>query len=262
MHVLPRSQYHPSGVCGLRANGGGLHQIIHKTFTPLLRHGQTLPPGLAPALLHRFSSKDGYETEPQTLAALRALRDDQRDATRRTRFEKIVVGVITNSDDRVPDILSSLSVDVSPLRYGAAAASLPSRQPHDVDFHCMSFDVGVEKPDPRIFRAAEAMLSQIIAAREGRNAEDSAAEAQTWEKLYVGDEYAKDVVGARNAGWKAALLAGDDSQEAADDAPVLDDHPDASSFHGLFSQHDFVAVRSIQNLVDWVRSEEGVGYPA
>lgn len=190
----------------------------------------------------------------QTLAALRSLRDDQKDSTRRTRFERIVVGVITNSDDRVPDILSSLGVDVSPLRYGAAA-SLPSRHPHDVDFHCMSYDVGVEKPDPRIFHAAEAMLSQIIAARsEGKSAEDSAAEAQTWEKLYVGDEYSKDVVGARNAGWKAALLAGDESQEAADDdAPVLEDHPGAS-FHGLFSQHDFVTIRSIQSLVDWVRS--------
>jgi FMN phosphatase YigB (HAD superfamily) len=105
------------------------------------------------------------------------------------------------------------------------------------------------------------MLSQIIAARQGMNPEDSAAEAQTWEKLYVGDEFAKDVVGARNSGWKAALLAGDESQEAADDdAPELEEHPGAS-FHELFSRHDFVTIRSIQNLVNWVRSEEGVGYP-
>jgi putative hydrolase of the HAD superfamily len=51
------------------------------------------------------------------------------------------------------------------------------------DFFIDSFDVGVEKPDPKIFRMATERAG--VAANEA---------------AYVGDLYAVDVVGARNAG--------------------------------------------------------------
>jgi FMN phosphatase YigB (HAD superfamily) len=49
--------------------------------------------------------------------------------------------------------------------------------------------VGTIKPDPRIFRAAEAALGASGPA-----------------VLHVGDDWAADVVGARRAGWRAAYL--------------------------------------------------------
>lgn len=195
------------------------------------------------------------------MTALRSLRTTNRDSLELSRFETVVVGVITNSDDRVPDILSSLGLDVSPMRYGATEAhpgTLAGPRSHDVDFHCMSYDVGVEKPDRRIFQAAEDMLAQIIETREGKDPTESRADLDTWEKLYVGDEYEKDVVGAQNAGWKVALLVpksddGGKHEHAA--APRLEDHVD-TSFHDVFRQHPYATVQSIHNLVEWVRTKK------
>lgn len=56
------------------------------------------------------------------------------------------------------------------------------------DFFIDSFLVGVEKPDPRIFRIA---LER--------------AEVEASEAIYVGDLYSVDVVGAKEAGLAAAL---------------------------------------------------------
>ncbi|KAM6512074.1 hypothetical protein FALCPG4_017061 [Fusarium falciforme] len=64
----------------------------------------------------------------------------------------------------------------------------------------MSYDVGVEKPDTLIFEAAELMLAQGIAIREGKSPSEVKADIETSRMVYVGDEYKKDVVGATNAG--------------------------------------------------------------
>lgn len=68
----------------------------------------------------------------------------------------------------------------------------------------MSYDVGVEKPDRRIFKAADIMLSHIIKARYHETVSES--DLESWQKVYVGDEVAKDVVGAAEAGWNPVLL--------------------------------------------------------
>ena len=228
--------------------------MIHKTFTPLLRNGQVLPLDLAPTLLHRFSSREGYETEPQVVASLKGLR-----AHHDGHQKQIVVGVITNSDDRVPDILSSLGFNVSPLRYGTkldTAIVAETQRPHDIDFHCMSYDVGVEKPDKRIFEAAEFMLAQVVEAREGQSPSESKLdEGSSWQKLYVGDEFAKDIVGAQNAGWKSVLLqAQGEGESQHSEAPRIEDHSGAS-FDELFRDHTYATVHSIQNVIAWVRGE-------
>ena len=75
----------------------------------------------------------------------------------------------------------------------------PPGEQYDIDFTVMSYDVGYEKPDKRIFEAAEGLLATLPAA--------AGTETSSWDKLYVGDEYEKDVVGARNAGWSSVLLS-------------------------------------------------------
>jgi putative hydrolase of the HAD superfamily len=83
----------------------------------------------------------------------------------------LAVGVISNSNGSVESILRSLG-----LR-------------RHLDFVLDSFEVGVEKPDVRIF--------EIALDRAG---------VQAGEALYVGDLYSVDVVGARRAGLEAVLL--------------------------------------------------------
>ncbi|KAM5357698.1 hypothetical protein ACJZ2D_015999 [Fusarium nematophilum] len=218
--------------------------VIHNTFTPLIKD-QVLPKDLAPMLLHRFSSKAGYEAEPNLVSALKAFRRQQA----RKRYERIVIGVVTNSDDRVPSILSSFGLNVSPLRYGTEVNSnAVAEDHHDIDFHCMSYDVGVEKPDKLIFEAAELMLAQVIAIREGKSPSEVKADIETWRKVYVGDEYKKDVVGATNAGWNPVLL---DSEEQSPDIPRLEESR-SETIDGVFKENAVARVQSIQNLATWL----------
>lgn len=94
-----------------------------------------------------------------------------RAALRRVREAGLVAGVISNSNGSVRSILEET---------GLAA---------DLHFIIDSAVVGVEKPDPRIFRLG---LSE---------AGVTAAEA-----VYVGDLYSVDVLGARAAGLDGILL--------------------------------------------------------
>jgi putative hydrolase of the HAD superfamily len=85
--------------------------------------------------------------------------------------------------------------------------------------HCVldSQDVGVEKPDPRLFEIA---------------LERSGAEAPT--TIHVGDLYQVDVVGARAAGLRAVLL----------------------DPHDLYAGVDCPRIRSLDELVARIRIGE------
>ena len=98
-----------------------------------------------------------------------------------------IVGVITNSDDRVPPILSSLGLRVGPWRYGND--SWNSIEPDDdIQFVLMSYDVGLEKPNSGIFNVTRQMLSEHERF------------------LHVGDDLQKDYYAAKQAGWEGFLL--------------------------------------------------------
>ncbi len=97
-----------------------------------------------------------------------------REALDRLRSAGLRLGVISNSDGRVEEAL--------------IAAGL--RDCFDVVLD--SALVGVEKPDPAIFRAALGALGIAPA-----------------EALYVGDLYEVDVIGARAVGMEAVLLVPD-----------------------------------------------------
>lgn len=121
-----------------------------------------------------------------------------------------MIGVITNSDDRVPDVLTSLGLRVNPLRYNPTikdstqevrkAEEAQHHQTPDIDFCVMSYDVGVEKPSSEIFDAAIDTLSSLLSA-EGKDYKE-----EDWGLVYVGDEVGKDAKGAVMAGWDAVLL--------------------------------------------------------
>ncbi|KAH8898170.1 haloacid dehalogenase [Thozetella sp. PMI_491] len=223
--------------------------VIGKTFQPLVGAEQTLPADLAPTLLHRFASSEGYSAAPGLVSLLQALR---RPAPRKL-FDNIVIGVISNSDDRVPDILSSLGLQVSPLRYEVAmdrgAIAAIAKEQFDVDFHCLSYDAGAEKPDRRIFTAADELATEIIRVRHGLAQEDT--DLSTWDKLYVGDEYEKDVVGALGAGWRPLLLTSDGQAAPPGSTQRLEGQA-TPSIDGTFSASQALSIDSIEGLVQWL----------
>jgi FMN phosphatase YigB (HAD superfamily) len=123
------------------------------------------------------------------------------------------------------------------------------QEEQDIDFHCMSYDVGHEKPDKRMFSAAESMLAKIIESRKHQLASDEAESLESnWTKILVGDEYEKDVEGSINAGWNAILL------DPATESPRisrLEDHLDLS-LANVTDKGPVMRVQSIGKLATWL----------
>lgn len=184
-----------------------------------------VPDALVRDLLERFASRRGYmlydDVEP-FFRGVRAARGGQ--GGRKGR--KVVVGVVSNSDDRISPVLESLGVSVRDARAGEekrrggrdlpgfeeerekegrSGDSLQGQEEKDVDFILTSYQVGAEKPDKLIWDVAS------------RTAAQGSADDGSWERVHVGDDYGKDYRGAQDAGWKAYYLARD--AEAAVQAP-------------------------------------------
>lgn len=94
-----------------------------------------------------------------------------RDALESLRTSGYRLGVVSNADGRVAQLLRDLDLD-------RCFETI-------IDSH----HVGFEKPDPAIFACALAQLGEAASS-----------------SLYVGDMYAVDVLGARAAGLEAVLL--------------------------------------------------------
>jgi putative hydrolase of the HAD superfamily len=99
------------------------------------------------------------------------LEPDAEAALRLAREAGLATAVISNSNGTIADILATLGLA------------------RHLDFVIDSSRVGVEKPDPRIFR--------IALDRAGLNPGQAA---------YIGDLYSIDVLGARAAGLRAVLM--------------------------------------------------------
>src|SRR3569833_1102907 len=221
-------------------------KVIQQTFQPLLPPGQQLPEELAPKLLHRFSSREGYAMDSQLLSWLRALKRSHHHPG--GSHDGVIIGVITNSDDRVPEILSSFGLSVSPRRYGSPAERKMADGRHDIDFHCMSYEVGFEKPDRRIFDAADELAREFFAAGSGEESAGSRDGPAPWIKVYVGDEGGGGGGGARGAGGSAVLI---DSEEQHPQIPKLGG-PDAGAVDVVFTPGTALRVANIGELVEWL----------
>jgi FMN phosphatase YigB (HAD superfamily) len=185
--------------------------IITNTFTPLLDANQTLPPALVPDLLERFASKRAYEWTPgarELFNDLRRHKSGKQLDSRLSQWETIVVGVISNSDGRVVDVLRSLGLRIQDRRYeaGRQSESAPAAclsMEDDINYVILSYDVGYEKPDKRIFDAARDMLAWDLQYGRHTSPSGETLSVDDFEFLLVGDEPLKDLVGASGAGWHA-----------------------------------------------------------
>ena len=140
-----------------------------------------------PELLQRFSSSDGYMLYPDVLPFF--------DAIRTTRSADLLLGILTNADDRVITILESFGLQVNPWRHGTKKVGIAHANPKicdDVDFVALSYDVGFEKPHRRIFDAARDIADSL--------------QFEVSHCIHVGDDLRKDYQGAEAAGWKGLFL--------------------------------------------------------
>ncbi|KAJ5154376.1 uncharacterized protein N7500_009815 [Penicillium coprophilum] len=136
---------------------------------------QHIPDGLVEALLDRFAGSEGYALYDDVLPFFRRLR--KLKSAHKWSFDRIVVGVISNSDDRVPAVLKSLGLTVGDMRADQDKSSmdLPGFEERgirkddageldkkhedrnldlDIDMVITSYEAGQEKPHRLIFDVA------------------------------------------------------------------------------------------------------------
>lgn len=151
----------------------------------------------------RFSTAEGYKLFEDVLPFFQKIRELRQSASNSSGlFSTLEVGVVTNSDDRVPSVLSDLGLHVGQRRYGTSTSALDLEDSSRVDINVvvMSYDVGFEKPDRRIFDTARQLGSK------GQTFEP-------YECLHVGDHFQQDYLGAQAAGWNSLLLSRDQFAE-------------------------------------------------
>jgi FMN phosphatase YigB (HAD superfamily) len=194
--------------------------VITKTFQPFLKPGQEVPQALVSDLLKRFSTGEGYALYSDVMPFFQMLRSTRHkvDIAHDWNWDRTIIGIITNSDSRVPGILESLGLKVEPRRFGSTAqlrkeASLGG----DISFVVLSYDVGYEKPDAHIFDAATEMLKEMLTDYGGKPGELS---VDDFERLYVGDSLEKDYFGAARAGWHVVYLDRQHQNDNLKDSPV------------------------------------------
>eukprot|EP00934_Nitzschia_sp_Nitz4_P009277 Nitzschia sp. Nitz4//scaffold3_size479765//472300//473097//NITZ4_000197-RA/size479765-processed-gene-1.559-mRNA-1//-1//CDS//3329551049//9267//frame0 len=139
-----------------------------------------------------FGSNDAYEIFPDVTPFL--------DWANR---KGIVCGVVSNADERYGD-------NVLPM-LGLSLDTLP--------FQVYSKDVGLEKPDPRVFNVAMARGEQFLTSSDP---------LEPGHILHIGNSFNIDFEGARGAGMHAVLLDRYNDAELADEwrrcgAPVFKD---------------------------------------
>lgn len=146
--------------------------------------------------MHRFSSKQGYQLYSDVVPLFQRLKQLQKDGFKSdAKGPSLQVGIITNSDDRVPSILSSLGLHVMARRFDsprALAGWTLLDDNADIHWVLMSYDTGFAKPDPRIFDCAKEI-------KLGKRNEDCVY-------LHVGDDFNQDYHAASQAGWRSFFL--------------------------------------------------------
>lgn len=166
-------------------------------------------------LLTRFTGKEGYELCQDVSPFFDALRKlKARSRASDSVFDTVLVGVVSNSDDRLPAVFKSLGLRVGSLRADQTVESArllgfedrsgvlsqpqsrgesPDEEPNDLDFVITSYEAGVEKPSPDIFH---------IASRQARSLVSPADAEGEWVCVHAGDEVGKDCSAPLKAGWE------------------------------------------------------------
>ncbi|GAB1209935.1 hypothetical protein APSETT445_008723 [Aspergillus pseudonomiae] len=186
-----------------------------------------LPEGLVGYLLDRFASKEGYALYDDVgpfFSRIRAVKEKGALGP----FDRVLVGVISNSDDRVPAVLKSLGLRVGDCRADEGIDSMRlsgfeerdssgmegsgmNDSVKDIDLVITSYEAGVEKPSPRIFEVAMRQAKALARADVPGD----------WTCVHVGDDFEKDYRAAVGAGWDGYFLARGDDARSGDGDNVI-----------------------------------------
>ncbi|KAJ5652159.1 hypothetical protein N7507_009585 [Penicillium longicatenatum] len=218
----------------LRGRYGGPKQwweeVIQGSFKRTLSEGNgsnigtdpELPAGFVEALIDLFAGARGY-TLYDDVAPFFARMRELKAAPKHNRFDQVIVGVVSNSDDRVPAVLKALGLRVGDLRadQDISSGELPGfeqrkvrdsntvsgqiRSDLDLDFVITSYEAGEEKPNRLIFDVAERQARLLVPGVH--------VGSGSWTRVHVGDDYGKDYQGAIEAGWQSYLLRRGDGEE-------------------------------------------------
>lgn len=216
-------------------------------------------------LFHHFSTRDAYKTASDMPKLLQSLKHHSKKLDNPS-INHVVLGVISNSDDRVGGILSSLGLDVSPLRFQRESKQdthFESARPvdgksYDVDFTVMSYDVEESKPHKLMWQAGEMLARRAVVHELGKF-----DEGVPWLKLYVGDDIKKDVESAWGCGWNAVLLKEFVSEQLNDERleSLEEGGLDKLVAEVLSGQPRMFTVDKLETLVEWI-VRRGLEVPA
>ncbi|EPS26922.1 hypothetical protein PDE_01862 [Penicillium oxalicum 114-2] len=206
------------------------------------RGNTDLPSGMVGSLLNRFAGDGGYLLYDDVMPFFERMREIRATSSSSGKpFDRIVVGVVSNSDDRISEVLKSLGLRVGCTRADvdrsstelpgfeeqvtrgadrleADSASMDAQQSTDLDMVITSYEAGAEKPNRLIFDVAKRQAQRLV-QQQGSGFESNLAfsgETSDWACVHVGDDYQKDLIGATDAGWESFLLErGDGGKDPA-----------------------------------------------
>ncbi|KAJ5248090.1 hypothetical protein N7489_002569 [Penicillium chrysogenum] len=181
-----------------------------------------IPDGMVEALLDRFAGAEGYALYDDVLPFFRRMH--KLKSANKWSFDRIIVGVVSNSDDRVPVVLKSLGLTVGDMRADQDQSSmdLPGFEVRgmkkdvageqdkdhadgnldlDIDMVITSYEAGEEKPHRLIFDVARRQALKV--------ARPWLTSRTKFKSVHVGDDFKKDYQGASDAGWESYLIPRD-----------------------------------------------------
>lgn len=182
---------------------GVLRQPTDPTTNPEQSCGDGIPEELIEELYERFNSAEGYSLYDDVLpffAQLKALRSSLDASSDLDKKTHLIVAVISNSDGRVDNVLRSLGLQIgSPRKISLKEDRLHRLEGEhdDINFVLTSYEVGYEKPHPKIFEYAANLAASPRKMSECRD---------QWYLVHVGDHFRKDGEGALLAGWNESLI--------------------------------------------------------
>lgn len=214
--------------------------VVKQAFGQVVGGGESaLPPTLGTALYKHFSSGAAYELFSDVRPFLQSMTAIKRRAVD-PGGPIVLTGVVTNSDPRVEVVLRDLGLHVGPSKvpgFSDIGPKVRGRGPgapesmfwdyykieNDFDFISTSYHADAEKPEAGIWNTAEILCAPTVLSRVEQNVGPmentikglfkklSAAHYTTSSnecvRIHIGDEYSKDYLGARDAGWEGILLA-------------------------------------------------------
>ncbi|KAJ5781067.1 hypothetical protein N7457_006227 [Penicillium paradoxum] len=178
-----------------------------------------LPAGMVEALLDQFAGPKGYALFDDVLPFFRRVR--KLKTAEKWSFNRVIVGVVSNSDDRVPAVLKSLGLTVGDMRADQDRSSMdlpgfeersiknkdtqshnnnledPNRE-LDIDMVITSYEAGEAKPHRLIFDVARRQALEVSRPWLTRETK--------FVSVHVGDDYKEDYRAARNAGWESYMI--------------------------------------------------------